>query len=87
MKLQSAEMLLAFADRDWHSAIRIMSDYFKQPFYKIPFEMRPAPDTPLEVNILYDGCRYVWEEYDGFWQRPSIMANAISIYVREGAGI
>lgn len=86
MKLQSAEMRLAFADRDWKRAVRIMSDYFGQPLHSIPFEIRPTLDAPLEVNILYDGYRYVWEEYDGFWQRPSILANAVSIYVRDWAG-
>jgi len=86
MKLQSAEMLLALADRDWHGAIRIMSDYFGKPFHSVPLVIRHAPDAPLEVNILYDGDRYIWEEYDGFWQRSSILGNAVSIYVRDWAG-
>lgn len=79
MKLAAAEMLIAFGNKDWPRVMRIMSDHFGQPLSAIPFsvsETDAVDGDPLEVNILVDGYRYVWEEYDGFWSRRSVRAES-----------
>lgn len=82
MKLANAEMLIAFGDKDWPRVLRIMSDHFGKPFSAMPFSVLETGQpftgdgSPLEVNILADGYRYVWEEYDGFWSRRSILVDS-----------
>lgn len=83
MKLESIEMRMAFETEDWARAIRIMSDHFGKPFGTIAsVNLTKDTVTPLEVNIILDGNRYVWEEYDGFWSRPSIAGSYVRIFAR-----
>lgn len=83
MKLASAEMFLAFENEDWPRAIRTMSAYFGKPFGTIAdVTLTNYTGTPLEVNIILDGNRYVWEEYDGFWSRSSVTGSHVRIFAR-----
>jgi hypothetical protein len=82
MKLQHAAMLLAIDERDWASAVRTMSAYFSEPLDCITNLSAVPSDAALEVNILYCGYRYTWEEYDGFWCRPSVAGEGIRIFYR-----
>ena len=83
MKLASAEMFIAFETEDWARAIRAMSEYFGKPFGTIVnVNLTKATVAPLEVNIILDGNRYVWEEYDGFWSRPSVTGSYVRIFAR-----
>jgi hypothetical protein len=83
MKLAAAEMFLAFETEDWAKAIKIMSSYFDKPFGTIA-NVYLTKDTcaPQEVNIILDGNRYVWEEYDGFWSRSSLPGSYVRIFAR-----
>ena len=82
MKLQDIAMRLAISERDWAGVVRAMSAYFGEPFHCITHLAAASGDHPLEVNILYCGHRYVWEEYDGFWCRPSVAGEDIRIFYR-----
>jgi hypothetical protein len=87
MKLATAEMLIAFGERDWQRAVQIMSDYFGRSFSALPtsvIETDPASATSAnEINILADGYRYTWEEYYGFCSRRSVLAgSSIKVFIR-----
>jgi len=83
MKLAAAEMFIAFETEDWAGAIAIMSAYFGKPFGTIADVGLIKPTAaPLEINIILDGNRYVWEEYDGFWSRPSVPGSYVRIFAR-----
>lgn len=87
MKLATAEMLIAFGEEDWQRAVQIMSDYFDRSFYALPISVIKTDPTLAasanEITILADGYRYIWEEYDDFCSRRSVLAgSSIKIFIR-----
>lgn len=83
MKLAAIEMQMACADRDWDRAISIMESHFGRRLAHITDRRFVQGDLDaLEINILLDCHRYVWEEYSGFWSRDSVAGEYIRIFYR-----
>ena len=79
MKLDTAKILIAIDDRDWQTAIKIVSDYFgldSEIFkdYRIMVEDWPIKNPGRRITIYHKKCGlFCWDQHvgwsaDGTWK-------------------